>query len=105
MCYSLSSKNKRQNQAPLRLQPGSTTVNLNGSVVEEASGGSGAGTLRFTVTEFSKGLNCKLLKKGSTVTVKSGLDQTGTCTIRASKAASAKFNNVQSVDYVVRFGK
>lgn len=105
MCYSLSSKNKRQNQAPLRLQPGSTTVNLNGSLLEEASGGSGAGTLKFTVTESSKGLKCKLLKKGSTVTVKSGVDQTGTCTIRASKAASAKFNSVQSVDYVIRFEK
>lgn len=103
MCYSLSNKNKRQNQAPLRLQPGTTTVNLNGSVTEEASGGSGAGTLSFRLMAATKGISCKILKKGTTLTVKTGKDQAGVCTIRASKAASGKFNSAQSVDYVITF--
>ena len=105
MCYSLSTRNSKQNQAPLRLQPGTTRVNQNGNVVEEASGGSGSGTLAFKVIESSSGLKCTLLKKGTTVTVKSGRDQTGTCVIRANKAASKKFNSVQSIDYTITFEK
>ena len=103
VCYSLSSKNKRQNQAPLFLQPGSTKVTVNGSVTQEASGGSGGGTLSFSITNPTKSMHCRAIKKGTTVTIKAGENESGTCVLRATKAASGNFNSVRSLDYTVTF--
>ena len=103
MCYSGSTKNAKQNQAPLLLQPGSTKVAINQKVVEQASGGSGGGTLTFTIPGASAGIKCKLVKKGNSVTITAGTNQRGSCRIRATKSASKQFNSVQSVDYTVIF--
>ena len=103
ICYTLSTKNTKQNQAPVFLKPGSIKVPSNERVIEQASGGSGAGTLSFTQVGASVGIQCKLLKKGNTVTVSAGVNQVGSCLIRATKAASSKFNNVQSADYRITF--
>lgn len=104
ICYSQSPKNKHKNQAPLILQPGTTKVSAGGRVTQEASGGSGGGTLSFSVINPSKANTCKVIKKGRTATITAGPDKSGTCTIRATKAASGNFNSVRSLDYVITFG-
>ena len=104
ICYSLSPKNKHKNQAPLILQPGTIKVSPGKSVLQEASGGSGGGTLSFSVINPSKAMTCKILKKGTTATITAGTNQSGSCTIRATKAASGNFNSVRSLDYVITFG-
>lgn len=103
MCYSLSDKNSKLNQEPLRLLPGHAVAARNTKVSEELAGGSGNGRVSYKVAGSSSGLKCRLARKGARVTVSTGKNQSGTCLIYAAKRASKKYNDVQTIVYSVRF--
>lgn len=103
MCYSLSSRNSKLNQAPLTLSPGHVVVEPSKKVTEVLSGGSGSGALSYTVAGASTGLKCRLARKGKNLVVSTQKNQTGTCLVYARKGASARFNDVKSIVYKVTF--
>ncbi len=103
MCYTMSSKNKKLNQSPLKLAPGHVIAKVNTKISEEMNGGSGDGRVDYRIAGASSGLKCRLSRKGTHLTVSAGKNQSGTCLIYATKAASKKYNNVQSIVYSVKF--
>ena len=103
MCYSLSSKNRRSNQIPVRLAPGHVSVAVNQSVTQVVSGGSGTGALSFTLAGSTRGLGCRLTRKSGNLVVATAKNKTGTCLVYAKKSASSKFNEARSVTYRINF--
>jgi hypothetical protein len=103
MCYTLSSRNSKLNQAPLTLSPGHVSVSANTKVTETLSGGSGNGAIRYIVAGASSGFKCQLTRIGKNLVVSSRGNKPGTCLVYARKATSSRFNDVKSIVYKVNF--
>lgn len=103
MCYTLSNRNSKLNQAPLTLSPGHVVVESDRKVTEILAGGSGSGAVSYSLAGASSGLKCRLSRKGKNVVVSSGNNRAGTCLVYARKAGSSRFNDVKSIVYKVTF--
>ncbi|MEY2695897.1 MAG: hypothetical protein RL333_35 [Pseudomonadota bacterium] len=103
MCYTLSNRNTKLNQAVLTLSPGHMSVAANTRATETLSGGSGSGAIRYVVAGASSGVKCQLTRKGKNLVVSSRGQQAGTCLIYARKGSSSRFNDVKSIVYRVVF--
>lgn len=97
VCYTLSS-NGKQNQAPLTLLPGSTSVKSGKSLKISTSGGSGKGKLKFS-RMATGGAKCKLTPTGKKAKLK--VKNSGVCKIMATKAADKDYNDVQAAPITI----
>jgi hypothetical protein len=93
-CYTLG-HNGKQNQAPLVLAPAPDAVPSGQQLTMTISGGSGKGKLKITKGYASSGTQCRLVKKGSNLTIKTrGRD--GECRFKVSKSGDRAFNDVET---------
>ena len=97
VCYTLSS-NGKQNQAPLTLLPGSTSVKSGKSLRISTTGGSGKGKVKFS-RMATGGAKCKLTPTGKKARLK--VKNSGVCKIMATKAADKAFNDVQAAPITI----
>jgi len=97
VCYTLSS-NGKQNQAPLTLLPGSTSVKSGKSLKISTTGGSGKGKVKFSRIPTG-GAKCKLTPTGKKARLK--VKNSGVCKIMATKAADKDYNDVQAAPITI----
>lgn len=101
MCYTLTAKGQRQNQAPLVLSPGDLSVTSGAEIIEEIIGGSGTGKVTVSKQATTQRAKCKLGKLiDGRVTIKTG-GAGGSCVIVANKAKSAGYNAVKSAPVTI----
>ena len=101
MCYTLTAKGQRENQAPLVLSPGDLSVTSGAEIIEEITGGSGTGKVTVSKQGTTQRAKCKLGKLvDGRVTIKTG-GAGGSCVIVAKKAKSAGYNAVKSAPVTI----
>ena len=101
MCYTLTAKGQRENQAPLVLSPGDVSVTSGAEIIEEVTGGSGAGKVTISKQGTTRGAKCKLGKLvDGRVTIRTA-GTGGSCVLVGKKAKSAGYNAVKSAPVTI----
>ena len=102
-CYTLSA-NHKQNQPALSLSPGNISASPGQTIREYTQGGTGGNLIGYRKIAVTAGTKCQLTPSGRKLKVKlSG--KTGSCTLMATKAGNARYNDVQSTPITVRMGQ
>lgn len=102
-CYTLGNTHK-QNQAPLVLTPGNTSILAGKDSTQTISGGSGNGPLKITKGYASFGTRCLFRRKGDKLLVRTQ-GQAGECRFKVSKAGDKQYHEVESPSLTIKVAK